>query len=139
MPYPGILPDSPIYFIKIIRDRVTEFLTRDNIKKAQLYLLYSDKRAVSAMTLAEKGKNNLAIDTFSKAEKYFLKIAPLVAEAKRQGVGAPIGFIETLKLSNSKHRELIQILIKDMPTGLSDQLNNVLKLNQEAERVLQKL
>jgi hypothetical protein len=58
MPYPGLLPDSPLYFIKIVRDRATEFFTRDNIKKANLYLNYSDKRAVMSLKLAEKGKKS---------------------------------------------------------------------------------
>ena len=52
LPYPGLLPDSPLYITKIARDRITDFLTRDNLKKAELYLLYSDKRASMSLVLA---------------------------------------------------------------------------------------
>lgn len=139
MPYPGILPDHPLYFFKILRDRLNEFLVRDNLKKAELYLLYSDKRAAMAMNLAKKGKGSLAIDTFSKAEKYFLQIPPLVREAKKQGVSAPSHFIDTLKLSNAKHKELIDTLIKDLPQRSDDALNSVLRLNEQVAVDLQKI
>src|SRR3989344_2585422 len=85
LPYPGILSDNPLYMVKIVRDRITEFLTRESLKKAQLYLLYSDKRLAMAIALAHKGKNTQAIDAVSKGEKYFLKIVPILKDAKKQG------------------------------------------------------
>ncbi|MBI5127263.1 hypothetical protein HZA76_02295 [Candidatus Roizmanbacteria bacterium] len=139
LPYPGILPDHPLYFLKIVRDRITEFLTRDNIKKAQVYLLYSDKRAAMAMALAKKGKSQPAITTFSKAEKYFSKIPGLLKEVKKQGGQPPSSFVETLKLSNAKHAELIGEMIKTLPEGLQEPLNQLLKLNLEIKKELETL
>lgn len=130
LPYPGLLPDSPLYFVKIVRDRITDFLTRDNLKKAELYLLYSDKRAVMSLVLAHKGKSQLAIDTFAKGEKYFLKIPDLLKSAKKQGGQAPSNFFETLKLSNAKHKELIEELIKILPQGLDQSLTQLSDFNQ---------
>lgn len=139
MPYPGILPDNPLYFIKIIRDRINEFMTRDQVKKAQIYLLYSDKRAAMAMALAKKGKNKLAIDTFSKGEKYFLKIPQLLKSAKEQGSAAPSSFVETAKLANAKHKELIDELIKTFPQGLNDSLTSLSLLNDQVRLGLETL
>lgn len=137
LPYPGILPDHPLYFIKIIRDRITEFLTRDNVKKAQLYLLYSDKRTAMAMNLAKKGKNQPAVSSFSKGEKYFAKIPELLKKAKEQGAPAPSSFIETLKLSNAKHNELIGELIKTFPDGSQNEFNQLLDLNLRIKKELE--
>ncbi len=131
LPYPGLLPDSPLYLVKIVRDRITDFLTRDNLKKAELYLLYSDKRAAMSLVLARKGKSQLAIDTFTKGEKYFLKIPNLLKSAKKQGGQAPSNFIEILKLSNAKHKELIEELIKILPQGLNQSLTQLSDLNQQ--------
>lgn len=131
LPYPGLLPDSPLYLTKIIRDRINDFLTRDNLKKAELYLLNSDKRASMSMALALKGKNKLAIDTFIKGEKYFIKIPNLLRAAKKQGTQAPSSFIETLKLSNAKHKEMIEELIKILPQGLNEPLTQLSDLNQQ--------
>lgn len=139
MPYPGILPDHPLYFIKIARDRINEFMTRDQLKKAEIYLLYSDKRAAMAMTLAKKGKNKLAIETFSKAEKYFIKIPQLLRSAKAQGSSAPSSFVETTKLSNAKHKELIDELIKTFPQGLNEPLTSLSLLNDQVRFELENL
>ena len=131
LPYPGLLPDSPLYLTKIIRDRINDFLTRDNLKKAELYLLNSDKRASMSMALALKGKNKLAIETFIKGEKYFIKIPDLLRSTKKQGTQAPSSFIETLKLSNAKHKEMIEELIKILPQGLNEPLTQLSDLNQQ--------
>ena len=139
LPYPGLLPDSPLYLAKIVRDRITDFLTRDNLKKAELYLLYSDKRAAMSLLLAHKGKNQLAIDTFVKGEKYFLKIPNLLKSAKKQGGQAPSNFIETLKLSNAKHKELIEELIKILPQGLNQSLTQLSDLNQQIKLEIESL
>ena len=139
LPYPGLLPDSPLYLAKIVRDRITDFLTRDNLKKAELYLLYSDKRIVMSLLLARKGKSQLAIDTFAKGEKYFLKIPNLLKSAKKQGGQAPSNFIETLKLSNAKHKELIEELIKILPQGLDQSLTQLSDLNQQIKLEIESL
>jgi hypothetical protein len=131
LPYPGLLPDSPLYLAKAVRDRITDFLTRDNFKKAELYLLYSDKRVAMSLVLARKGKSQLAIDTFVKGEKYFLKIPDLLKSTKEQGGQVPSGFFQTLKLSNAKHKELIEELIKILPQGLNQSLTQLSDLNQQ--------
>jgi len=46
-------------------------------------------------------------------------------EAKEQGNSAESNFIETLKLSNAKHKELIGELIKALPTGFDEQLRQI--------------
>ena len=38
LPYPGLLTDNPLYPLKEWRDSILIFTTRDNVKKAQLYL-----------------------------------------------------------------------------------------------------
>lgn len=139
LPYPGILPDHPLYFLKIIRDRINEFLTRDNLKKAQLYLNYSDKRVAMALALSLKGKNQAAISSFSKAEKYFEKIIDLLKEAKKQGNQAPSSFIEIIKLSNAKHNELIGEIMKASPAGLQQDINQLLDLNLKIKKELETL
>ncbi|KKP52185.1 MAG: hypothetical protein UR42_C0008G0015 [Candidatus Roizmanbacteria bacterium GW2011_GWA2_33_33] len=139
LPYPGLLPDSPLYITKIMRDKITDFLTRDNLKKAELYLLYSDKRTSMSLVLASKGKSQLAIDTFVKGEKYFLKIPELLRSAKKQGAQAPSSFVETLKLSNAKHKELIEELIKILPQGLNQSLTQLSDLNQQVKSEIESL
>ncbi|MCS6956509.1 MAG: DUF5667 domain-containing protein [Patescibacteria group bacterium] len=137
LPYPGILPDHPLYFLKIIRDRINEFLVRDYLKKAQLYLNYSDKRVAMALALAKKGKHQASISAFSKAEKYFEKIIFLLKEAKKQGNQAPSSFLELVKLSNAKHNELIGEIMKLSPQGLQEDINQLFDLNLKIKKELE--
>ncbi|HLC94452.1 MAG TPA: DUF5667 domain-containing protein [Patescibacteria group bacterium] len=131
LPYPGILPDHPLYFLKALRDRIIDITTRDYLKKAQLYVLFSDKRTAMAIGLAKKGKWSQASTTISKGEKYFLKIPTLIETSKKQGVSAEGDFILRVKLSNEKHREVLESLIKDAPQGERSGFEQILTLNRE--------
>ena len=68
LPYPGILPDSPLYFLKTARDKIVSFLISDPLKKAEFNLLAADKRLNSGIFLFNKGKEKykLALSTISK-------------------------------------------------------------------------
>ena len=55
LPFPGkVLPDSPFWVFKVIRDKVWYGLSFSHLKKAELALLFSDKRLGSAKILFEK-------------------------------------------------------------------------------------
>lgn len=136
LPYPGILPDHPLYYFKILRDRILEFATRDYLKKADLYLLYSDKRVAMSLALAKKGKDKQALVTLSKAEKYFLKTPPLLKTSKKQGVNPTADLVNRLKLSNAKHKEIIENFLKELPQGQTEFINQILKLNEEVRKEL---
>jgi hypothetical protein len=56
LPYPGMLPDHPLYFLKNLRDHIMDFIIRDHIKKAEFNLLLSDKKL--AMFTDLYNKNN---------------------------------------------------------------------------------
>jgi len=139
LPYAGILPDNPFFILKQVRDSVQVFLTRDRMKKAEMLLLSSDKKINMALQLSAKGKNKLMIETLVSAEKQSLRIPPLVVESKKQGVGPGEGLVYRLKLSNVKHREVAEELIKDLPQGQEMEMNKVLELNTQVKKQLEKL
>ncbi len=139
LPYPGILPDNPLYFLKATRDKIQDFLTRDNLKKAQLDLLYSDKRLAMSEALEKKGKTALALSTLSKGEKYFLKIPLLLRQAKEQGTSPSAELIERIKTSNKKHQQVIGKLLQDLPQGEQQPILEILKLTQSIHDQLQGL
>ena len=139
LPYPGLLPDHPLYILKAIRDQLIVFGTRDNVKKAQLYLLLSDKRIGMAITLSKKGKEKQAIEVAGKAEKYFFNISQLLIDAKKQGSGSSSEFVQTLKLSNAKHKEILDSFLKNLPQGLNDSINGVIKINEQVKKSIDTL
>ncbi len=140
LPYAGITPENPLYFLKQFRDQITEFFTRDYIQKAEFLLLTSDKRAHIAIILAEKGKTRQSVEVLADAEDRALRIPPLLRESKKQGTTASERFIYTLKLSNAKHKEIIQELAKMLPQGQDEQiLSALIDLNQRVATELEHL
>jgi len=140
LPYPGTTPESPLYLFKQLRDDVIEFFTRDYIKKAEFLLVSSDKRAHIALILATKGKTRQSVDVMVDAEERALRIVPLLVESKKQGTSASEQFIYTLKLSNTKHREVIQELAHLLPQGQEEEtLGSLLDLNNRVALELQTL
>lgn len=109
LPYPGILPDNPLYFLKAARDRIVGFLISDPLKKAEFNLLQGDKRLNSAVFLFKKGKEkySLALSTASKGENYFEEAIEKAREAKKQGMDTN-DILRRLSDSAYKHQEVIK-------------------------------
>lgn len=70
LPYPGMLPDNPLYFLKAIRDGLVKRLINDDMKMARFSMLNAEKRTFAMMLLIEKNKDKLAIETMSKGNNY---------------------------------------------------------------------
>lgn len=116
LPYPGLLPDNPLYFLRIIRDKTVGFLISDPFKKAEFDLLQADKRLNAGIylfnsALLNEKKIKLAISTISKAENYFEQALDKIGEAKMQGRN--ISEMEG-KLRNAlkKHKQELEFLAK---------------------------
>ena len=70
LPYPGMLPNNPLYILKQIRDWVLDKLITDPIKKTEFYVLQGDKRLGMGLALSASGNRVLAEQVISKGEKY---------------------------------------------------------------------
>ena len=111
LPYPGLLPDSPLYFLRIIRDKIVGFLISDSLKKSEFNLLQADKRLNAGIYLFNKGKTSLAFSTISKAENYFSQALDKIGEAKKQGRN--ISEVKgKLKDALKKHEQELEFLTK---------------------------
>lgn len=123
LPYPGLLPDNPLYIFKAARDRIVEILISDPIKKANFDLLAADKRLNEAVSLFNKGKSKYALaeTTISKGENYFEKGIAQVERAKRGGIDTA-GTSERFHLASLKHREIIKSLINKSSGDIKQRL-----------------
>lgn len=137
LPYPGLMNDNPLYILKTIRDNVLEFSTRDNIKKAQLRILFSDKRVRAAELLQKSGHEEQVVAELQTSQKYFKKAVQDVIASKQQGVSASAELINKMKLSNLKHREVMLQLQQVVPSSQKQELNSVLKENNKLRDALQ--
>jgi len=106
LPYPGLSPDNPLYFLKAIRDNLLGLFISDPVKKADYDLLMADKRLVSSQTLINENKDDLAITTLSKSGNYFYQAIQSAQSAKKQGENAD-PTIDRLLIASEKHQQVI--------------------------------
>ncbi len=121
LPYPGILPDNPLYFLKALRDRLIGILVSDPLKKAEFNLLTSDKRMAASEILANKGKNKLALDALSKSNNYFHNAISSADAAKKGGKNIDI-VLHNLENSIIKHQEVLVMIQKKLGDQFSSEL-----------------
>lgn len=106
LPYPGILPGSPLYSFKLLRDKITDIFTSSPLKKANFYLLQADKRLAAALALYEEGDKKLAGETLSGGVNYLEKSYNKMLEVDKNN--EDVSDIH-LKLRNSSEKQFEEI------------------------------
>lgn len=110
--YPGILPDHPLYKLKVLRDKITTFLIQDPLKKIDFYLLQTDKGILATSMLVDKNKIDLAEETALKTEH---NMTLLTFELKKLSEKPNTKLFEKLKTASFKHQEVLESIIKKVP------------------------
>lgn len=127
LPYPGLLPDSPFWFLKAIRDRFVLFFAWDPKSKIEEVLLLADKRLAAAEALINGGKESIGVSTAIKGEKYLQEAVNLFLSTK----GLEVEKRVKLETALAKHKEVIKALQERSP-----ELNNSLKEALETDRTI---
>lgn len=109
--YPGLLPDSPLYKLKVLRDRIIKRLTTNPIKKIEYDLLQADKTINASLIIANKGNIALAKETALKGENYFTILVTDYKWAYWYGNKIPQSLNEKIKLASMKHQEVFKTIM----------------------------
>ncbi len=139
LPYPGILPDHPLYFLKQIRDGILDRLIVDPLRKAEFHVLQADKRLAMGKLLVEQGKGALGETTISKGEKYLERAVSGLAAFKSTGRPVQASLIDLLTRSMEKHVEVLTALVAKASgpeqAGIRGSEEFVKKLQGELEKL----
>jgi len=136
--YPGILPDSPLHFLKAIRDRIIGFLINDPLKKAEFNLLTSDKRLYASQLLLNKNKQDLAFTTLSKSNNYLHGAVSSVSEAAKAGKNVDI-VLSNLKMALIKRGEVFLNMENEFGKEFTAQLQGETKRLNELQKIVTQL
>lgn len=134
LPYPGLLPDNPLYNLKALRDRVIEFLISTPAKKAEFYLLASDKKVNTGYYLIIKGKDDLGVLYISKSNNYMSMAIPQADAAGTTGKET----LQKIKTSIKKHQEVIKLAEKDVDQKNKTKLENEIKRLSKMSTLIKK-
>ena len=139
LPYPGILPDHPLYRVKRLRDYIYEQIVVEPVKKGEFYVLQADKRLHMSLFLIASGKQELAETTTSKAEKYMEKAVSIFMAHQKTGAIIPANVIEHVQLALAKHEEIISEMLfsanAEQKNGLTESLTRVMQLREQAKEL----
>lgn len=133
--FPGILPDSPLYKLKVLRDKFSMILIGDPYKRSEFYLLQADKGILAAAILIDKNKVELANETALKAEN---NITLLANELYRFNEKPEPEFFNKLKTASLKHQEVLNSLIERLPEDKQKTLKIVVDFSKANARTIEK-
>jgi len=140
LPYPGMLPNNPLYFLKQARDWILDKLITDPVKKTEFYILQGDKRLVMGGQLLDNGSAALGEQTISKGEKYMNNAVATLLSLKAQGGDVPAYISDHLTQSLAKHAEVLTNQIAKttdatIKSGLTGSLNLVSTLQTQLPKL----
>ena len=129
LPFPGILPNHPLYFLKTLRDTLIEKMITNDVKKAEFYILQADKRLQMSIVFVGSDKKELAEAMRSDAFMYREKSFTMLTKAAAKNVAVPRYVLEKLLVSAKKHEEVLQDMVVDTTpvTNLISKIEALLK------------
>lgn len=107
LPYPGVLPGQPFYFLKTMRDKFWGVLISNSLKKAEFDLLQTDKNFAAAEILfKKKSDTSLILTTLTDGRGYFEDALKKSAEANKQGMDAS-DLLKRMQVANIRHQSVV--------------------------------
>ena len=113
--FPGkVLPGDPFWNLKVARDKFWLAISPSVSRKAELSLLFADKRLVAAKTLFEKGEFEPGYMVLMKGEGYLESAFEYAQAAKDKGEEMTTG-LTRIAIASLKHREVIDEILLIAP------------------------
>lgn len=128
LPYPGILPDHPLYKLKVLRDKIIPFFISNPETKINFYLELTDKGLAATEALVDKGRIKLAEETALKAEHNYTL---LTYEVKKNKWNITKEKYEKLKQAALKHQGVLENIVDKVPDNEKEVFKSVLYFSQK--------
>ena len=114
LPEPGILPDSPLYFLKSAVEGVGTFFTFGDVAKADRFIRLAEKRLAEAQALIDKGKLEQAQKVTEKYEVRLAKALERAEKAKTKGKDTD-SVLAKIAESTLRHQEVLARVYEKVP------------------------
>lgn len=125
--YPGMLPDNPLYKLKVLRDKIISSMISDPNKKIDFYLTQVDKGILASAMLIDKNNVELAETTALKAEHNFTLLTYELGKLEQKPNNE---FFNKLKTASLKHQEILNLIISRVPREKQKTFENVITFSQ---------
>jgi len=139
LPEPGMLPDSPFYFLKSWSEGIGTLLTFGEEKKAERFLNLSEKRLSEARALAEKGRGEMSEKAMERYENQLNSAIQRAERAKERGIDMD-ELLERISERTLKHQEVLADVYERVPEeareGIERAMENSMRGHEEALRAV---
>jgi len=129
--WPGILPDSKIYKLKVLRNKIIYKMIINPVKKVEFDLLMADKTIYASKLLVDKGEIVLAKDTALKGENYYSMLVQDYNNALLKGKKIPSLLDQKITLAVIKHQEIF----KEMENAVSGEGKKVFQIVDKFSKI----
>lgn len=136
--WPGILPDSPLYKIKVLRNKIIERLIIQPVRRIEFDLLMADKTLYASKFLLDKKEFSLARETALKGENYFSSLVADYAKVQAANGTIPKELRVQIDSAYVAHQQLIKYLHDKAPEQDKKTYENIDFFSDENYRILQK-
>jgi membrane-bound inhibitor of C-type lysozyme len=134
LPSPGIIPDSPFYFLKTWKEAIQNFFTFGAENKAKQFLHLADVRLAEYQKMIEKGKTEIAQKTLDKYEKQLNHALQKIEELKSKGKDTK-DISQKVEDTLNKHIEVLQRNLQKAPEAAKEGLQNAI---ENSSKVIEK-
>lgn len=128
LPKPGLLPDSPFYFLKSWSESIGTFFTFGDIAKAKRFLHLSEKRLAEANALVAKGKPEVAARIINKYEEHLNKAVAKAEEAQTKGAKTD-EVLAKVSEATLKHQEVLAGVYEKVPEQAKSAIEHALQVS----------
>jgi cellobiose-specific phosphotransferase system component IIA len=129
LPSPGLLPDSPFYFLETIAEAIGTFFTFGDLKKAERYAALAAERLAEAQAVVDKGKPEFAEKALVRYENQLNNSIARAKKAQDKGQNAEkvMEVIARVGQATSKHLEILAEVYEKVPDQAKPAIENAIK------------
>ncbi len=128
LPSPGLLPDSPFYFLETIAEWIGTFFTFGDLKKAERYATLAAERLAEVQAVVEKGKPEFAEKTLARYENQLNNSIALAKKAQVKGQSTEKVMAKIGK-TTSVHLEVLAEVYEKVPEQAKPAIENAMKVS----------
>jgi len=122
---PGILPDSPFYFMKTWGRAVRSFFAFNNQERAELALRFASEDALAINALCEKGECELAEKNCERFQEQFQRAIRWMERAREKGEDVE-GLVEKLKEHQLRQQQVLAGVLERVPEQAREGILNAM-------------
>jgi len=129
LPSPGLLPDSPFYFLETIAEAIGTFFTFGDLKKAERHAALAAERLAEAQAVVEKGKPEFVEKTLARYENQLNNSIARAkkAQTKGQNTEKVMEVIARVGQATSKHLEILAEVYEKVPDQAKPAIEDAMK------------